>query len=102
MQGMIRRECAPFLQGALGRAPAVALFGPRQVERTTLAKAVAQDRHALYLDLESPEDQRKLSDPAGFLGAHLDRLVILDEIQRFERTSPGVPNKNQRRAPCCW
>ena len=101
MQGMIRRERAQPLQGALVRAPAVALFGPRQVERTTLAKAVAQERHALYLDLESPEDQRKLSDPVGFLSAHLDRLVILDEIQRSQRDIPGDPNKNQRNAPCC-
>jgi len=34
------------------------------------------------LDLESPEDLLKLSDPTAFLSTHFDKLVILDEIQR--------------------
>jgi predicted AAA+ superfamily ATPase len=71
------------LRKSIGQSPAVALLGPRQVGKTTLAKCVAQTRSAsLYLDLESPEDLLKLSDPAGYLGRHGDKLVIIDEIQR--------------------
>jgi predicted AAA+ superfamily ATPase len=60
----------------------VALLGPRQVGKTTLAHAVADHTRALYLDLEARADREKLSDPALFLRAYEDRLVILDEIHR--------------------
>lgn len=62
--------------------PAVALLGARQVGKTTLAQTIACDRNSLYLDLESPEDLLKLSDPAAFLSLHADKFIILDEIQR--------------------
>jgi predicted AAA+ superfamily ATPase len=52
------------------------------VGKTTLALAVAEQTGALYLDLEAREDREKLSDPALFLRAYEDRLVILDEIHR--------------------
>lgn len=68
---------------SLGQFPAVALLGPRQVGKTTLAKSVAQmGPSSIYLDLEAPEDLLKLSDPSGYLGQHGDKLVIIDEIQR--------------------
>lgn len=68
----------------LGQFPAVVLLGPRQAGKTTLALAEAE-RHggALYLDLELPSAQRQLDDPEGFLLAHRNRLVILDEVQRM-------------------
>ena len=62
--------------------PAVVLLGARQVGKTTLAQMIAHDRPSIYLDLESPEDLIKLSDPTAFLSLHDDKLVILDEIQR--------------------
>jgi hypothetical protein len=62
--------------------PAVVLLGARQVGKTTLAKTISKDIDSIYLDLEAPEDLLKLSDPASFLSAHADKLVILDEIQR--------------------
>jgi len=64
------------------RVPAVALLGARQVGKTTLAQTIAQERKSIYLDLESPVDLVKLSDPAPFLSRHKDKLIILDEIQR--------------------
>ena len=64
----------------LDESPAVALLGPRQVGKTTLALQVAEDRSALYLDLESPSDRNKLSDPELYLREHADKLLILDEI----------------------
>ena len=64
----------------LDESPAVALLGPRQVGKTTLALQVAEGRSALYLDLESPSDRNKLSDPELYLREHADKLLILDEI----------------------
>ncbi len=55
----------------------------RQVGKTTLALALAEERPSLYLDLESKPDPDKLSDPALFLTAHQDKLVILDEVHRI-------------------
>jgi len=82
MQGMLKRLITDRLNKNIARVPAVALLGARQVGKTTLAKAIAKERDSLYLDLESPEDLLKLSDPSSFLRSHSDKLVILDEIQR--------------------
>jgi len=62
--------------------PAVALLGPRQVGKTTLALAIAEGRKSVYLDLESPLDREKLTDATFYLSGHEDDLVILDEVQR--------------------
>ncbi|MEQ9104998.1 MAG: ATP-binding protein [Rhodothermales bacterium] len=64
------------------RQAAVALIGPRQVGKTTLAHEIGDETGALYLDLEARADRDKLADPALFLRAYADRLVILDEIHR--------------------
>ena len=66
----------------MARQAAVALIGPRQVGKTTLAHEIAAGRPSLYLDLEATADKDKLSDPVLFLGRHADELVILDEIHR--------------------
>jgi uncharacterized protein len=72
----------------MSRFPAVALLGPRQAGKTTLARSIADElaNKAIYLDLELPSDRAKLSDPELYLSAHQDRLVILDEIHR----APGI------------
>lgn len=82
MQGMLKRLITDRLNKNIARVPAVALLGARQVGKTTLAKAIAKEQDSLYLDLESPEDLLKLSDPSSFLRSHSEKLVILDEIQR--------------------
>ena len=58
----------------------VALLGPRQCGKTTLAREFADSEPSHYLDLESISDQRRLEDPEYYLG-ELEGLVILDEIQ---------------------
>ena len=82
MQGMLDRWITKRLKKSLSRNPAVALLGARQVGKTTLAKLVAREVPSVYLDLESPEDLARLTDPAEFLRECGDQLVILDEIQR--------------------
>lgn len=83
---MIQRALQRQLEQRLTRHPAVAILGPRQVGKTTLAHELAADRPSLYLDLESPSDLAKLAEPELFLEAHSGELVILDEVQRL----PGL------------
>jgi predicted AAA+ superfamily ATPase len=96
---MISRWITGRLEETMQRTPAVALLGARQVGKTTLAQAVAQDRASIYLDLESPEDLVKLSDPTAFLSRYADKLVILDEIQRAPdlfKVLRGLIDKNRQ------
>lgn len=84
---MIPRLAEPEARRKLSWSPAVALIGPRQVGKTTLARQIAGGTAgALYLDLESSEDRARLSEPGLFLRGHRDRLVVLDEVQHL----PGL------------
>lgn len=83
---MIPRLLSPKLSDALAHAPAVALLGPRQVGKTTLALEVGKTVDALYLDLESEQDRAKLAQPELYLADHRERLVIFDEVHR----APGL------------
>jgi predicted AAA+ superfamily ATPase len=86
---MIKRYLEPELLSSLRRFPVVALVGPRQVGKTTLARTVARKLgHAVYLDMERPSDAAKLTDPELYLGSLAGRLVILDEIQRRPELFP--------------
>ena len=62
--------------------PAVAILGPRQTGKTTLALEIADQQHSLYLDLQLDAHRARLDDPAAYLTEHGDKLVILDEIHR--------------------
>lgn len=80
---MIKRILYEIILQRISQFPAVALLGPRQVGKTTLADEVSKDRSSVYLDLELPSDRAKLSDPEMYLAQHEDKLVILDEVQRL-------------------
>lgn len=80
---MIDRRIYAQLSERLEEAPAVALIGPRQVGKTTLALEIAETRPAIYLDLESDADRAKLAEPELYLTEHADKLVILDEVHRL-------------------
>ena len=80
---MLKRRLYPIIELALEQFPSVALLGPRQAGKTTLARTItAGSADSLYLDLERPSDLAKLADPELFLSRHANRLVVLDEIQR--------------------
>jgi len=80
---MIPRFVAKSVEQALKRQGAVAIIGPRQVGKTTLARVIADSRPgALYLDLEAREDREKLIEPVLFLRQYENSLVVLDEIHR--------------------
>lgn len=84
MHSMIPRHLETAIEQRLSQFPAVALIGPRQSGKTTLAHSFADKRkgRAVYLDLESAADRRRLEDPLGYLRAHRNELVVLDEIHR--------------------
>ena len=100
---MIKRNIHQNILRALSRQAAVALIGPRQVGKTTLALEIANTRKAVYLDLEAYEDREKLRNPALFLTKNEDRLVILDEIHRMPelfQTLRGLIDQGRRRGLC--
>jgi predicted AAA+ superfamily ATPase len=77
-----RKRHTSIIQRLLRANPVVALVGPRQSGKTTLAAAVASGRkRATRFDLESPRDLERLRDPLLALEP-LRGLVVLDEIQR--------------------
>lgn len=82
MQGMIRRLVEHDVRSALNRQAAVGIIGPRQVGKTTLALQIAEERPAVYLDLESPQDRAQLQEPELFFEREAGKLIILDEIHR--------------------
>lgn len=86
---MIIRRLTRSIEADFARFPAVALFGPRQAGKTTLARMLAAQRPgSLHLDLERPSDVARLADPELFLSRHADKLVVLDEIQRIPELFP--------------
>ena len=96
---MISRLLQSKLSDAIAHSPAVALLGPRQVGKTTLALEVGKIYQALYLDLESEQDRAKLAQPELYLADHQDKLVILDEIHRAPNLFPvlrGLIDKARR------
>jgi predicted AAA+ superfamily ATPase len=80
---MISRSVTSLIEHSLTEQAAVAIIGPRQVGKTTLAREIADSRPgSLYLDLEAREDRDRLAEPVLFLRQYADSLVVLDEIHR--------------------
>jgi len=97
---MIERRIKQQVIDGLDRQAAVALIGPRQVGKTTLAQAIGEERGALYLDLEDRDDCKKLSNAKQFLKQYEDRLVVLDEIHRVPelfQTLRGIIDEGRRK-----
>ena len=70
------------IQEAFVVHPVVALTGPRQCGKTTLARLIAQgSTSSTYFDLEAEVDRRRLETPEHTLG-RLSGLVVIDEVQR--------------------
>ena len=83
---MFERKLRSILAEEIQHSPAIALLGPRQVGKTTLALEVAKTIPSIYLDLESERDRVKLVQPELYLADHLGKLVIFDEVHR----APGL------------
>lgn len=75
-----RSDYSQRIATAMSRSAIVALLGPRQVGKTTLARQYIEGRNETYFDLESQPDIRRLQNPELALGA-LGGVVVIDEIQ---------------------
>jgi uncharacterized protein len=85
----LHRTIEPNLLEGLQHSPVVALIGPRQCGKSTLAKQMLSNRtNSVYLDLELPSDLAKLNEAEWFLRSQSDRLVCIDEIQRKPELFP--------------
>lgn len=79
---MVKRNLELTLLQKLKMMPAVAILGPRQVGKTTLAKELKSNQQEnLYLDMENPNDQNKLQDAFSYLTLHENSRIIIDEVQ---------------------
>jgi predicted AAA+ superfamily ATPase len=81
---MLTRNAFDVVKNRLSNFDSVAVLGPRQTGKTTLARQIADETGggASYLDLESAVDRRKLDDPEAYFAANREKLIVLDEIQR--------------------
>ncbi len=91
MHGVDRNLKSKILE-LLESFPAVALLGPRQCGKTTLALEIAEQRNkpSIYLDLERSRDLTKLDDCVGYLDPLEDQLVVLDEVQTRPALFPEI------------
>ena len=97
---MIPRTLRDDVLNALELQAVVAIIGPRQSGKTTLALDVGGKRDAIYLDLEDRDHRSRLAEPVLYLDGVDDRLVILDEIHRAPelfQTLRGVVDRGRRR-----
>src|SRR5689334_14756128 len=82
LRGMLSRLVSWRLKQYSRISPAVTLLGPRQCGKSTLAQMLARNRKAVYLDLQSTQDRRRLDEPKLYFQEHEPDLIILDEIHR--------------------
>ncbi|SEJ43421.1 hypothetical protein SAMN05216327_11076 [Dyadobacter sp. SG02] len=80
---MISRRLETKIKEVLAKSSSVALMGPRQIGKTTIALDVVDSTPALYLDLESRLDLEKVRDIRAFYEANQGQLIVLDEVQRI-------------------
>jgi predicted AAA+ superfamily ATPase len=100
MQEYIERKLEVEILKALRNNPAVAILGPRQCGKSTLAQKLGEKiPRFLYLDLESDADLNRLSQPELFFQQNADRMICLDEIQRMPHLFPvlrSILDRKQR------
>lgn len=97
---MIQRRVEKKVEEALKRSAAVALMGPRQVGKTTIALNISDTSTAVYLDLENTLDLQKIRDITAFHWENRDSLIIMDEVQRVPEiftSLRGIIDKERRR-----
>ena len=77
---LIPRTASELVKQALARSPVVAIVGPRQCGKTTLARQLVSTGSANYFDLEDPVSLARLDQPLTAL-RDLAGIVVIDEVQ---------------------
>ncbi len=78
---VVRQSDVELVRATLKRSRVVALLGPRQCGKTTLARQFVPSDSLNYFDLEDPQGLARLTEPDTALRP-LKGLVVIDEIQR--------------------
>jgi predicted AAA+ superfamily ATPase len=87
----INRNASKKISKYFTAFPAIALLGPRQCGKSTLAnKMISENNNWIYLDLEKASDMRKLNDPELYFSSIGDKSVCLDEIQLRPKLFPEL------------
>ncbi len=87
----IHRYVQPSLLKSIEHFPVTAVTGPRQCGKSTLVKHLLADyKDSIYLDLERPSDLSKLDDAEWFLSTQKEKLICIDEIQRYPELFPLI------------
>lgn len=87
----IHRFLEPGVSKSIQSFPVTAVTGPRQCGKSTLVKHMLDAYpESIYLDLEKPSDMRKLDDAEWFFTSQKDKLICLDEIQRYPELFPII------------
>ncbi len=97
---MIQRRLETKIEDTLKRSPSVALMGPRQVGKTTIALNISETIPSVYLDLENRTDLQKVKDIEAFHAENSNKLIILDEVQRLPEiftSLRGIIDRERRR-----
>lgn len=97
---ILREKIVAQVQKGLSRSPVVALLGPRQVGKTTLAGMVrsAWQGPTHFFDLEDPGAKGALEAPMAVLGP-LEGLIVIDEVQRLPSLFPVLRVLADRASP---
>ena len=86
------------LMQSLNHIPVVALLGPRQCGKSTLAEMLLKNSdQVIRLDLERPADLRALSDPEAFFRLNEEKLICIDEVQNIPELFPVIRYEADRR-----
>src|SRR5680860_347118 len=96
MASLFTRHAKANVDAALDDTPVVAIVGPRQAGKSTLATLVAEERGARYITLDD-EAQRSAAaaDPIGFIeGAALP--LCIDEFQKVPELLPAIKSRVDR------
>ena len=86
---MVKRTIKQAICNSLETFPVVAMLGPRQVGKSSLAKTILADiPNAKYLDLEKSSDINILENPEFYFKQHINSLICIDEVQRRPELFP--------------
>jgi uncharacterized protein len=87
---MLNRRLKNEIEQGLATFPAVALYGSRQVGKSTLAREIASGRPSFFIDLENPRHEIMLQDPLTVFEGHSHELIVIDEAQRKPELFPTL------------